>query len=127
MGFMLARVQAEDKAAGKDGEFTLQSFERAYAYMKKEGLVFPVEKKENTGGGAGATQASIETKKTAPSSTAIGVSGGDGKQTTTQQNVPLAQRKFELDLTKMSQADASRQWNELIDQGVKPEQINVIQ
>jgi hypothetical protein len=88
--------------------------------MKKDGLVFPVEKKEAN------TQPTE--KKAAPSSTAIGVSGGGGKETVTQQqNVPLAQRRFELDLTKLSQADASRQWNELIDQGVKPEQITLIQ
>ncbi|HEX3091232.1 MAG TPA: hypothetical protein VHW72_01350, partial [Candidatus Angelobacter sp.] len=102
---------------------SVDSMVKAWEHMKKEGLVFPVEK--TTGGGAGATQASTETKKTATSSTAIGVSGG--KDTTQNQNVPLAQRRFELDLTKLSQAEAAQAWNNLIDQGVKPEQITVIQ
>jgi hypothetical protein len=126
MGFMLARVQAEDKAAGKNGEFTLESFERAYAYMKKEGLVFPVTAAAAAKAGEENAGAVI-VKKTATSSTAIGVAGGGKETTTQQQNVPLAQRRFELDLTKLSQAEAAQAWNNLIDQGVKPEQITVIQ
>lgn len=118
MGIMLARVQAEDKAAGRDGKFTVQSFERAYDLMKKEGLVFPAESKPNT-----QQTTTVTEKKTAPSSTITGTAGS-GKENTPPAIDP--NRRWEIDFRSMSVQDASRAWNDLITQGVKPEQINVI-
>lgn len=113
MGIMLARVQAEDKTAGKSGAFTLDTFVRAYDLMKKEGLVFPAEK-PNT---QQTTTTETTKKKEAPGSTAIGVGGGGREQNTTQQ--AGARPKIELDMTQMSSQQFSQAYNAAIDQGYK--------
>lgn len=120
MGIMLSRLEAQDKAEGKKLPRTVETMERAYALMKKEELVFPVGNNQQA-------TTTITEKKIAPGSTAVGTAGNDKQTANAQQAIPLAQRKFEIDMTKMSNVDANRVWNDLIDQGIKPEQINVIQ
>jgi hypothetical protein len=120
MGIMLGRLTAEAKAEGKQLPRTVATMESAYALMKKEGLVFPVEKKTTT-----AAVTTTTTTKTAPSSTAIGASGG-GKETPQAAAID-PNRKFEIDMTVLSPEEAARAHRELLQQGVKPEQIVVKQ
>ena len=107
MGYTIARLGLQP---------SVDNMIKAWQEMKKDGLVFPAEKEEKKTGNDPAP-------KTAPSSTAIGTAGAgkDAGKPTIDPN-----RRWEIDMNKMTVAQASEQWNSLLAQGVKPEQINVI-
>lgn len=117
MGFMLATLNLGKKPS-------VESFEEAYAEMKKRGLVFPATAKtaEETAAAAAAAAAIPKPKKIAPSSTALGTHGH------TKEDVAATPKgKVELDITTLSPRQYSESYNELITRGFKPEQIIIKQ
>lgn len=122
MGMMLGELGLTDKPS-------VESFEMAYAELKRRNMVFPVE--SSTGKSAGATQSQpgagaggAQEKKQATSSTAVGT---HGTRTGDQRAAIDPSRRFELDLTKLTPREYSESYNELIRAGVKPEQIVIKQ
>lgn len=116
MGIMLAELGLREKPS-------VDSFERAYAELKKRNMVFPVEKKttENATTTATTTTTTPPEKKTAASSTAIGTTGGQE----VRQAAPTG--KVELDITKLTPREYSESYNQLLRLGYKPEQIVIKQ
>ena len=111
MGYTLARLNLKP---------TTENMIKAWETMKTEGMVFPVEKpttqQTTTAATTAATTTQTTQQKTAPSSTAIGTSGGD--RTSTQQQTG-ARPKIELDMTTMTPHNFMTAYNEAINQGYK--------
>lgn len=110
MGFMLASLNLGNKPS-------VESFEAAYAEMKKRNLVFsPTAKAAEVTTAA----AEIPGARKAPSSTAVGTHGGK-QEVTPQAGAPTG--KVELDMTTLTPRQYTDSWNQLINLGYKPEQI----
>jgi len=104
---------------------SLDSMEKAWAHMKKEGLVFSVEPAK--AGGEKKDDPPPPKKKDPPGSTAVGAAAAGGKPGGDNKPVIDANRKFEIDLSQLSPRQYTEAYNNLILQGVKPEQIVVKQ
>jgi hypothetical protein len=116
MGFMLATLNLGKKPS-------VESFEEAYAEMKKRGLVFPATAKTAEQQAAAAATTEIpKPKKIAPSSTALGTHGH------AKEDVAATPKgKVELDISQLSPRQYTDSYNELIARGYKSEQIIIKQ
>lgn len=110
MGFMIASLNLGNKPS-------VESFEQAYAELKKRGLVFPVTAKT-----AEETAAIPKPKKIAPSSTALGTHGHAKEDA-----AATPKGKVELDISQLSPRQYTDSYNELIARGYKSEQIIIKQ
>lgn len=114
MGFMIASLNLGNKPS-------VESFEQAYAELKKRGLVFPATAK-TTEETAAAAAAIPKPKKVAPSSTALGTHGH------AKEDVAATPKgKVELDISQLSPRQYTDSYNELIARGYKSEQIIIKQ
>jgi hypothetical protein len=116
MGYMLAELGLRDKPS-------VESFEKAYEKLKERKLVFPVAAKNAAEIAAAAAAETDTTKKKDPlSSTAVGSHGGKNEEQNRQPAID-PNRRFEIDLKTRTVRESTEAYNELIRQGVKPEQI----
>jgi hypothetical protein len=102
---------------------SVESMEKAWAHMKKEGLVFSVEPAK---AGEKKDPPATEKKKDPPGSTAVGAAAAGGTPGG-EKPVIDPNRKVEIDLSQLSPRQYTESYNNLILQGWKPEQIVVKQ
>jgi hypothetical protein len=111
MGYMIAELGLGNKPS-------VESFDLAYAELKKRNMVFPVTKQDP----AEKKTEEPAPKKAATSSTAVGTHGG---RESTAQGAPTG--KVELDITQLTPRQYTESYNELIKLGYKKEQIVIKQ